>query len=160
VVLPDGSIARVNLDFDTLRTLSRLAREKFALAGAVQHGASTLPEAAFHKFPEVETAEVHLATQFQNMVYESQYFPRELKERMYAWLKEAHRNEWKKGETEEQFIYKTRKRALGLFKNEIMGLKPEIRATISAEVEGKFDFLFKQLNLVNTLPLINRYVNL
>jgi len=158
VVLPDGSIARVNIDFETLRTLSRLAREKYTLAGAVQHGASTLPENMFHKFPEVETAEIHLATQFQNMVYESQYFPDELRKRMYAWLKENHRNEWKKGETESQFIYKTRKRALGKFKAEIMGLKPGIRAAIAAEIEAKFAFLFSQLNLANTLTLINRYV--
>jgi len=158
VVLPDGSIARVNVDFETLRTLSRLAREKYTLAGAVQHGASTLPENMFHKFPEVETAEIHLATQFQNMVYESQYFPDELRERMYAWLKENHRNEWKKGETESQFIYKTRKRALGEFKTEIMRLKPEIRAAIAAEVEVKIAFLFTQLNLANTMALINRYV--
>ena len=79
---------------------------------------------------------------------------------MYAWLKENHRTEWEEGETEEQFIYKTRKRALGQFKNEIMGLKPEIRAAIAAEVEDKIAFLFTQLNLANTLPLINRYVNL
>ncbi|RLG32127.1 aldolase, partial [Methanosarcinales archaeon] len=158
VVLPDGSIARVNVDFETLRTLSRLAREKYTLAGAVQHGASTLPENMFHKFPEVETAEIHLATQFQNMVYESQYFPDELRKRMYAWLKENHRNEWKKGETESQFIYKTRKRALGEFKTEIMRLKPEIRAAIAAEVEAKIAFLFSQLNLANTMALINRYV--
>jgi len=158
VVLPDGSIARVNVDFETLRTLSRLAREKYTLAGAVQHGASTLPENMFHKFPEVETAEIHLATQFQNMVYESQYFPDELRKRMYAWLKENHRNEWKKGETESQFIYKTRKRALGEFKTEIMRLKPEIRAAIAAEVEVKIAFLFSQLNLANTMALINRYV--
>ena len=158
VVLPDGSIARVNVDFETLRTLSRLAREKYTLAGGVQHGASTLPENMFHKFPEVETAEIHLATQFQNMVYESQYFPDELRKRMYAWLKENHRNEWKKGETESQFIYKTRKRALGEFKTEIMRLKPEIRAAIAAEVEVKIAFLFSQLNLANTMALINRYV--
>jgi len=158
VVLPDGSIARVNVDFETLRTLSRLAREKYTLAGAVQHGASTLPENMFHKFPEVETAEIHLATQFQNMVYESQYFPNELRKRMYAWLKENHRNEWNKGETESQFIYKTRKRALGEFKTEIMRLKPEIRAAIAAEVEAKIAFLFTQLNLANTMALINRYV--
>jgi len=158
VVLPDGSIARVNVDFETLRTLSRLAREKYTLAGAVQHGASTLPENMFHKFPEVETAEIHLATQFQNMVYESQYFPNELRKRMYAWLKENHRNEWNKGETESQFIYKTRKRALGEFKTEIMRLKPGIRAAIAAEVEAKIAFLFTQLNLANTMALINRYV--
>jgi len=44
VVLPDGSVAPVALDFDTLRRLSTVAREEFGLAGCVQHGASTLPE--------------------------------------------------------------------------------------------------------------------
>ena len=158
VVLPDGSIARVKIDFNTLRTLSRLAREKFGLAGAVQHGASTLPEEMFHKFPEVETAEIHLATQFQNMVYESRHFPVELRKRMYAWLKENYRDEWDEEETEAQFIYKTRKRALGEFKSEIMGLEPGIRAAIAAEIEAKIAFLFTQLNLADTMPLVNRYV--
>ena len=64
VVLPDGSIAQIKLDFNTLKTLSELARGEYGLAGAVQHGASTLPPEAFHKFVECETAEVHLATQF------------------------------------------------------------------------------------------------
>ncbi len=50
VVLPDGSIAQVKLDFETLKNLSALARKEFGLGGAVQHGASTLPEEAFHKF--------------------------------------------------------------------------------------------------------------
>ncbi|MBN1763405.1 MAG: class II fructose-bisphosphate aldolase [Methanomicrobia archaeon] len=158
VVLPDGRIASVKLDFETLKTLSRLAREKFALAGAVQHGASTLPAEAFHTFPEVDTAEVHLATQFQNMVYESAYFPPELKEKVYAWLKENHRDEWHEGQTEEQFIYKTRKKALGPFKREIVGLEPEIRDAIAAEVEAKLNFLFKELKVVNTLSVVNRYI--
>jgi fructose/tagatose bisphosphate aldolase len=159
VVLPDGTLAQIKLDFDTLKTLSRLAREKFALAGAVQHGASTLPESAFHKFPEVETAELHLATLFQNMVYESDYFPRDLQEQMYAWIKEHYRDEWNEDMTEEQFIYKTRKKAFGPFKSEIMGLKPEIRAAIAAEVEDKIAFIFKELNVADTMPLVNRYVN-
>jgi fructose/tagatose bisphosphate aldolase len=159
IVLPDGSVARVKLDFDTLKTLSRLAREKYGLAGAVQHGASTLPEEAFHKFPEIETAEIHLATQFQNMVFESVYFPRELKERMYAWIKQHCRDEWKKGETEEQFIYKTRKRALGPFKKEISELKPEIKKAIAAEVEEKIAFIFLKLNIGSTTSHINRYIS-
>ncbi|MCX5711743.1 MAG: class II fructose-bisphosphate aldolase, partial [Candidatus Omnitrophica bacterium] len=54
VVLPDGSIAQVKLDFDTLKNLSKICRDEFGLAGAVQHGASTLPAEAFHKFPDVE----------------------------------------------------------------------------------------------------------
>src|SRR5439155_8034535 len=47
--LPDGSIAQVQVDCDALETLSRIAREQYGLAGAVQHGASTLPAQLFDK---------------------------------------------------------------------------------------------------------------
>jgi hypothetical protein len=160
VVLPDGSIAQVKLDFDTLKTLSEIARKEYGLAGAVQHGASTLPVEAFHKFPEVETAEVHLATEFQNMLYESKYFPQELKTKIYEWLKINAASERKEGETEEQFIYKTRKKALGPFKKEIMGLSQEVRAVITQEIEQRFDFLFKQLNAVNNKECVDKYTPL
>jgi fructose/tagatose bisphosphate aldolase len=159
VVLPNGTIAQVNLDFDTLKILSEMARREYGLAGAVQHGASTLPPEAFHRFPECETAEVHLATEFQNMIYESKHFPSDLKKRIYEWLKVNAANEAKKGETEEQFLYKTRKKALGPFKKEIMGLSPEIRDAIASEIEGKFDLLFKQLRTVNNRVLVNKYVH-
>jgi fructose/tagatose bisphosphate aldolase len=157
VVLPDGSIAQIKLDFDTLKTLSEVARREYGLAGAVQHGASTLPPEAFHKFVECETAEVHLATQFQNMIYESEHFPADLKKRIYEWLKINVAGEAKQGETEEQFLYKTRKKALGPFKKEIMRLPQQTRDAIAAEIENKFDFLFKQLNVVNKKDLVNKY---
>jgi len=157
VVLPDGSIAEISLDFDTLKSLSDIACKKYGLAGAVQHGASTLPPEAFHKFVECETAEVHLATQFQNMIYESQYFPDDLRKRAYEWLKINLANEAKPGQTEEQFIYKTRKKALGQFKKEIMALPQKTRDKIATEIEAKFDFLFKQLNVVNKRQLVNKY---
>ncbi|MDD5449797.1 MAG: class II fructose-bisphosphate aldolase [Candidatus Omnitrophica bacterium] len=160
VVLPDGSIAKVNLDFDTLRTLSKLAKEEFGLAGAVQHGASTLPSEAFHKFAETDTAEVHLATEFQNMVYDSEFFPQELRTRIYEWLKQNAADEKKEGETEEQFIYKTRKKALGPHKKDIMKLPQEVRSNIAKKIEEKFDFLFKQLNLVNKKELVDKNVAL
>jgi len=157
VVLPDGSIAQIKLDFNTLKTLSEIARREYGLAGAVQHGASTLPPEAFHKFVECETAEVHLATEFQNMIYESEYFPADLKKRIYEWLKVNVASEAKQGETEEQFLYKTRKKALGPFKKEIMRLPQQTRDAIAAEIENKFDFLFKQLNVVNKRALVNKY---
>ena len=160
VVLPDGSIAQVKLDFETLKNLSEIAKKEFALAGAVQHGASTLPAEAFHKFPECEAAEVHLATEFQNMIYDSKHFPAELKAKIYAWLKINAANEQKEGETEEQFFYKTRKKALGAFKKEIMGLPKEVRDAISAEIEVRFEFLFKQLNAVNNKDLVNKFITL
>ncbi|MBL7081060.1 MAG: class II fructose-bisphosphate aldolase [Candidatus Omnitrophica bacterium] len=158
VVLPDGSIAEVAIDFNTLKQLSRIARKEFGLAGAVQHGASTLPSEAFHKFVECETVEVHLATDFQNMVYESKHFPQDLRERMYDWLRENLAGEKKEGQTDEQFIYKTRKKALGTFKKEILGLKQEVRDAITAEVEKKFAFLFEQLNIANTKDLVDKYI--
>jgi len=160
VVLPDGTIAQVKLDFDTLKNLSELARKEYGLGGAVQHGASTLPQEAFHTFAECETCEVHLATEFQNMIYESKHFPPELKGKIYEWLKVGAADEKKEGETEEQFFYKTRKKALGPFKKEIMGMRRELREAIALEIENRFEFLFKQLNCINNKPLVDKCVTL
>ncbi len=52
VVLPDGTLAKVKIDFEALRELSEIARKEFGLSGCVQHGASTLPDDAFHMFPQ------------------------------------------------------------------------------------------------------------
>ena len=158
--MPDGGIAKMKLDFDTLKNLSKMAREEYGLAGAVQHGASTLPPEAFGKFPEVGTAEVHLATEFQNMVYESIYFSKELKAEIYSWLKSTQSAERKADQTEEQFIYSTRKKALGYFKNKILGLPSDARSAISKEVEVKFEFLFERLNVSNTKDAIGKYTKL
>ncbi|MCM8783931.1 MAG: class II fructose-bisphosphate aldolase [Candidatus Omnitrophica bacterium] len=158
VVLPDGTVAKVKLDFDTLRTLSQLARDKYKLAGAVQHGASTLPQEAFHKFPETETAEVHLATEFQNMIFDSKYFPSELREKIYAWIRENLSNEREEGQTDEQFYYKTRKKAFGPFKKELLNLPENIRAEIRKEIENKFEFLFKELRVTGTKEIVERFI--
>jgi len=160
VVLPDGTVAKVKLDFETLRTLSKLAREEFGMAGAVQHGASTLPAEAFGKFPEADAAEVHLATEFQNMVYDSKHFPAELRDRIHAWLKDDQAAEKKEGETEEQFIYKTRKKALGEFKKEILGLPRDKAEAIVKEIESRFEFLFDKLNIRSTKSIVLKHTPL
>ncbi|MBL7157420.1 MAG: class II fructose-bisphosphate aldolase [Candidatus Omnitrophica bacterium] len=158
VVLADGTIAKVKLDFNTLKELSKLARDEFGMAGAVQHGASTLPNDAFGKFPEAETAEVHLATQFQNIVYDSPSFPGDLREKIYAWIKQNLSAERKDGQTEEQFIYKTRKKALGPFKKDIVNLTSDEKKKIVSEVEKAFQFLFEKLNIKGTKDLISKYL--
>ena len=84
VPLPDGGVAEVKLDFEVLRELGDVARA-YGLAGAVQHGASTLPDELFHHFPAVETAEIHLATGFQNALYEHPAFPARLHREIEAW---------------------------------------------------------------------------
>ncbi len=160
VVKADGSIAEVKLDFNTLKTLSGIAQKEYGLGGAVQHGASTLPEEMFHKFPENNTLEVHLATGFQNMMFDSKSFPADLKAKMYEWLKVNAASERKEGETDEQFFYKARKKALGQFKKDIVNMPEAVRDTIAGEIEHKFDFLFKQLDAVNNRSLVDKYVTL
>ncbi|MCP4653201.1 MAG: aldolase [Candidatus Omnitrophica bacterium] len=157
VVLPDGSIAKVKIDFDTLRRLSEICRSNYALAGCVQHGASTLPNEAFHTFPQVGCAEIHLATQFQNIIYE--HMPISLKGRIYDWLKENCANERKPGQTDDQFIYKTRKKALGPFKKEIFSLPQDLKDKISTVLEGEFDFMFSQLQISDTREIVDKYTD-
>jgi fructose/tagatose bisphosphate aldolase len=149
VALPDGSVARVAIDFETLEELSRLARG-YGMAGAVQHGASTLPEEMFHRFPETGTSEIHLATGFQNLIYDSPHLPDAVRQEIYSYLKETCRDEWKDGQTEAQFIYKTRKKALGPFKRQLSDLPEETRRPIRDELETRFRYLFQQLNVAGT----------
>jgi fructose-bisphosphate aldolase, class II len=159
VVLPDGSIAEVKLDIEALAALSRAAREDYGLGGAVQHGASTLPQDAFGNFPRVETAEIHLATNFQNIVFDHPRLPATLRDKMKAWLAENAQSERKAGDSEEQFYYKARKRAIGPFKRSLWDLPEDVRAAMAAELEKTFGFLFAQLSVNRTAELVRRFVH-
>ena len=156
VVLADGSIADVKIDLDTLGTLSKVAREEYGLAGAVQHGASTLPDSAFNNFPRVETAEIHLATNFQNMLYD--HLPKALREEVYAWLRVNAKDERKEKDTDEQFFYKSRKKAIGPFKRKIWDLPGEVKQELARAYDAKFEFLFKQLAIGGTARYVREYV--
>jgi len=158
VPLPDGTIAKVKLDFDTLEKISTAARQEYGLSGAVQHGASTLPDDAFHRFPETGTSEVHLATGFQNMTYDSKSFPADFREEIYSHLREKCADEKKQGESDEQFIYKTRKKGFGPFKERFWTLPGPVKKTIGQELEDKLDFLFRKLKVVNTYSIVTKYV--
>lgn len=159
VPLPDGSVAKVNVDFDTIEKLSQISREYYGLCGVVQHGASTLPDEAFHIFPKRGTAEVHLATGFQNMIYDSKNVPEELKEDIYQYLRDNLSAEKKDGETDEQFIYKTRKKGFGPFKKQLWDLPVENKVKLSQELEDRFDYLFKQLNTINTADDVKKFID-
>jgi len=154
VVLPDGTLAQVKVDFDTLRDLSRVAREDYGLGGAVQHGASTLPPSAFNKFPEIGTVEIHLATNFQNIVFD--YLPKEVVDEAYAYLREHHKDEWKPGKTDEQSLYSARKRAIGPFKAQWWNLDESRLAEIGGVLQEQFEFLFDQLNVKGTRELVEQ----
>jgi len=154
VPLPDGSVAQVSVDFETLGELSRVSREKYGIGGAVQHGASTLPDILFDKFPEVGTLEIHLATGFQNIILDHEKLPSAIRERIYDHLRTACASERKEGQTDEQFIYKTRKKGFGPFKKQWWSLSDAIKGPIMGDLESKFGFLFDKLAAGET----DRYV--
>lgn len=152
VVLPDGTLADVKVDFETLGDLSRVARESYGMGGAVQHGASTLPANAFGKFPEVGTVEIHLATNFMNIVFD--LLPADLLEQAYGYVRADLANEWKSSQTEEQFIYSSRKKAVGRFKKAWWGMDVEKQQEIADALQAQFEFLFDQLNVKETLAVV------
>ena len=157
VVLPDGTIADVAVDFETLKQLSDAARADYGLGGAVQHGASTLPEAAFDKFAEAGAVEVHLATAFQNLIFAHAAFPADLKEEIYAYLSANHADERKAGQTDAQFFYGSRKRAFGPFKRQLWDLPVETRDRIADDLEASFSLLMQRLGVADSAAIVDRF---
>jgi len=155
VPLPDGGVAEVKLDFEVLRELGVVARE-YGLAGAVQHGASTLPDGLFHRFPAVETAEIHLATGFQNALYEHPAFPDELHREIEGWCFGNAADERKAGQTDQQFVYTTRKKAIGPFKRRLWDL--ETKDDILAAQRRKIAYLFTELRVDDSRAMVDRYI--
>src|SRR5215831_14516427 len=155
----DGTVRTdVKIDLQTLEELSRVARKDYQLGGAVQHGASTLPPDAFDAFPRVGACEIHLATDFQNMVYEHPSFPADLKAQMYDWVRVNATEERKPKDTEEQFIYKARKKAIGPFKKQMWSMSESARQAIGASLEERFTFLMKQLKINDTAAAVANFV--
>ena len=153
--LPDGSVAEVKLDFDVLRRLGEVART-YGLAGAVQHGASTLPDELFHRFPAVETAEIHLATGFQNALFEHQAFPAELHREIESYCFSNALDERKSDQTDQQFVYTTRKKAIGPFKRQLWDLAT--KDEILAAQRRKIGFLFTELGVNGSREMVERYI--
>src|SRR2546423_13682263 len=143
VVLADGSIADVKIDFDTLARLSKIAREKYGLAGAGQPREAPLPRWPVLNFPRPATRDIYLATNFQTMLFDN--ISDAFRSEIYDWLRENAKDERKATDTDEQFFYKTRKKALGPFKRRFWDLPPDVKAKLAWAYEEKFSFLFTQL---------------
>jgi fructose/tagatose bisphosphate aldolase len=158
VPLADGSIAQAKIDFEVLRNTTHICREEYGMAGSVQHGASTLPESVFNKFPEAEAVEIHLATGFQNMILDAPTLPQDIKDGIRDFCFEHCLDERKPEQTDEQFVYTTRKKALGPFKRRMWEMDDAHKAPIIDELEAKFAFLMEKLGVHNTKDIVARYV--
>lgn len=156
-VLPNGSIADVSIDFDVLHDLSIAAREEYGMGGAVQHGASTLPEEAFGKFVRAGAIEVHLATALQQVAFT--VLPKAVNDEISQWLFKNAADERKAGDTDEQFLHKARKKATGAFKKELWGMSEADRAHVRDTLEARFAMLYSRLGVENTRRFVEQSVN-
>jgi hypothetical protein len=66
--------------------------------------------------------------------------------------------ERKDGETEEQFLYKTRKKAIGPFKRHLWTLPPDAADQVAGNLRAKFGLLFDELRIAGTRELVERFI--
>lgn len=158
VVNPDGTMANVAVAFDVLAAITQTAIDQYGIAGAVQHGASTLPDTMLHEFPKAKTAEVHLATGFQNYLLDHEAFPKELLTEMYGWIDQTQQKEREPGWTDEQFHYRLRKKCWGKFKKEVWDLPAATRETLRQTLEQRFELIFKELKVTNSAAVVEEHI--
>jgi hypothetical protein len=89
---------------------------------------------------------------FQNLLYD--LLPEDLRDEMYAFLDKNHSDERKEGQTDDQFYYKTRKRAIGPFKPQLWDLDQAVLSQIEGTWEDQFQALFERLNVVKTRAMV------
>ena len=160
VPMADGSIAQAKIDFGVLREVTEICRKEYKVGGSVQHGASTLPESVFNKFPEAKAVEIHLATGFQNMILDSSAFPQDMKQAIRDFCFANAADERKSGETDEQFVYTTRKKALGPFKQRMWEMPNDAKQAIVGELESKFEFLMEKLGVYGSRNVVEKFIPL
>jgi fructose/tagatose bisphosphate aldolase len=152
-VLPDGTVGDAAVDFDCHRSIAHEARGAFAMAGTVQHGASTLPLEKFDRFPPTGCVEIHLATEFQNLIF--QKLPEELTREMTSWIRRNLREEFHPKDTEEQNLYKLRKKTWGPFKKELWKVDPK---RYLPALEERLERIFRSLGAADTAPRVEPLV--
>ncbi|MDA1079530.1 MAG: class II fructose-bisphosphate aldolase [bacterium] len=155
VVNADGTLAKMTVDFNLHKELTEFIRSRFGLAGTVQHGASTLPDEAFVRLPQVKAVEVHLATGIQNLVFDHPAFPSELTKQFENWIFAKRAAERKENMTDAQFVYRERKRVWGPFKQQLLEMSPSAAEQLSQAIEWRMGEFFNWLGVKGTRSLVD-----
>ncbi len=156
VISSTGEVQKMPVDFSVLESIGKVAKEKYHLAGPVQHGASTLPMDVFNTFVKSHTAEIHLSTGFQNIVFDT--MPAALRDEMYEWAKKELKDEWATGWTENQFLYKVRKKTWGPFKKQLWHLSEAEKKPIIHALEEYIGKIYDELKIEGTMDTVKQYV--
>jgi len=154
-VLASGLVEAVDIDYENIRKLGEIAKQ-YGLAGIVQHGASTLQDMQFTELRQAKVLEVHLSTLFTDIIFDSRYFPKDLKEKMYSWMEQNFAEERESFVSGQQFMKVFRKKSLGIFKKNIWQMPKKNIKGISKELGEKFLFFFKVFGVNNTRDLVKK----
>ncbi|MBI4323545.1 MAG: class II fructose-bisphosphate aldolase [Candidatus Omnitrophica bacterium] len=163
-----GKLIRdVPVAFPLLQQVSDLIRsEEFGdMAGSVQHGASTLAPELFNNFPAHDTAEVHLATEFQNLILGHEALPEALKTLLASVGEELFQKDWEAAGKPEnpQKQASIRKDAIKKFpglpgRTQLFwNLPHDAEQAVSTTLEAKFADIFTRLRAADTRALIARH---
>jgi fructose/tagatose bisphosphate aldolase len=162
IVLPDGSTGRMEMDFELVASLGSRARE-LGWNGLVQHGASTLGFEALSRLPTSGVIEVHLATQFQNILFDHPKFPADLRDEMQRRLTlsdtgaEGDQIQQDPTLSPAQVFYQARWAAWGVFKRELWQLPRATFAPIGLDIQAWVASIFKSLRVANNAEILDRY---
>ena len=139
------------------RRCRKVAREEYGLAGAVQHGASTLPDERVPQLPaSTETAEIHLATNFQNMLYDT-LPPARCATRCTPGCARTRRTSGRPPTpTSSSSTRRARRRSAR--SSALWDLDRGERRTLAKTYDEKFTFLFTQLAVGATKDAVRRHV--
>jgi hypothetical protein len=101
---------------------------------------------------------VHLATAFQNQLYDHEQFPADLKAQIYAYLDEKSADERKPNQTDAQFYYTTRKRGFGPFKRQLWDMPVDRREAIMGSLGETFSLIMQRLGVAGSAEIVDRVV--
>jgi hypothetical protein len=153
-MMPDGRLAPVVVDYGTLTAISDICRREFRMAGAVQHGASTLPARQLARFPGSGAIEIHLALGFNNLIFDHPALPAEIKAAIRDYTSANHAKERVPGENDAQFLYNTRKKSWKAMKRPFWDLPAPAREAIMNSLEAMFADMFRHMNVAATRALV------
>lgn len=153
-VQPDGTLAPVNVEYSVLNTITSICQKEFRMAGAVQHGASTLRGDQLAQMPGHGAIEVHLALGFNNLIFDHPSLPQAMKDEIREYTIKHHSHERAPGETDAQFIYNVRKKAWKIMKQRFWDLPANIEADVMASLQKMFHDMFTWMNIQNTRELV------
>ena len=160
VPLADGTIAAGE---DRLRRPARddatSAASEYGIAGSVQHGASTLPESVFNKFPESRRRRDPPRHRLPEHDPRRADAPAEMKDEIREFCFANCPDERKASETDEQFVYKTRKKAHRPVQAQHVGDgRRRTSSRSSTTSKTKFEFLMEKLARLRHEDVVAKYV--